>query len=197
MATKDRQKFISSIVGKVLNEEPQIKKFDWFINKHKQEHFREHFNVINNIFNTLNGDFQLNQNKKTSSLECDAYFGGNYNFMFEFDEYQHFSSFRLNTFNFYPSRLPLNYNVESWKSFCNQHSNRADKYRRNKITVDFNFQGGRTAQRAYLDCFRDLLPAQYGLNPTLRISEFEVANIYINDIASFKKIEALLKSKLK
>jgi len=64
-------------------------------------------------------------------------------------------------------------------------------------TANFNFYGGRTAQRAYLDCFRDLLPQVYKLRPTLRINEFEVKGIYTNNEESCTRIEKLLNSKLK
>ena len=33
---------------------------------------------------------------------------------------------------------------------------------------------GRAAQRAFFDTFRDWLPSLHGLNPTVRLAEFEV-----------------------
>ena len=87
MAIGDRQKLITTIVGTILNEKPQTDKtFDWFINKHTRENFKDVFGLIEKIFKTLNGDNRANQNKRTTTLDCDAYFGGSYNFIFEFDE---------------------------------------------------------------------------------------------------------------
>ena len=197
MRVGEKQKLITDIVGNVLNVQPQTdKKFDWFINKHTRAHFKEKFNVIDKIFRTLNGDLNANQTKRTVSLKCDAYFGGKFNFIFEFDEFQHFSSARLKTFVLYPTTLSANYNIEQWKQLCKNHKDKADKYRKLKATSDFNFDRGRTAQRAYLDCFRDLLPQLHGLQPTLRINEFEVSGIYENNKDVCNRIEQLLKTKL-
>ncbi len=197
MAVGDKQRLITEILGIVLNQVPQTDiKFDWFINKHKKDFFLSQYNIIDNIFTTLNGDFEANQNKKTTNLNCDAYFGGQYNFIFEFDEYQHFSSARLKTLEKYPTDLKLNFSVNQWKEYCANNQAKADKYRKSKTTSDFNFIGGRTAQRAYLDCFRDLLPQFHGLKPTLRFNEFEVLGINSNNLDSCKKIENLVKLKL-
>lgn len=197
MAVGDKQKLITEIVSSVLNEQAQTsKKFDWFINKHSKENFGKHFSTIDKIFKSLNGDINANQTKRNVALDCDAYFGGQYNFIFEFDELQHFSSSRLKTIENYPTGLKVNFDLVNWKKLCQTHKDKADNYRKTKTTTDFNFVGGRTAQRAYLDCFRDLLPEIQGLNPTLRINEFEVVGITRNDKEACNKIEQLLKTKL-
>jgi len=197
MAVGDKQKLITEIVSKILNEPAQTsKKFDWFINKHSRENFGKHFSTIDKIFKSLNGDLNANQTKRSVSLDCDAYFGGQFNFIFEFDELQHFSSARLKTIENYPTDLKLNFDLLAWKKFCQTHKDKADNYRRTKTTTDFNFAGGRTAQRAYLDCFRDLQAEIQGLNPTLRINEFEVIGISKIDKEAINKIEQLLKTKL-
>ncbi len=197
MAVGDKQKLITELVSKVLNEQAQIgKKFDWFINKHAKENFGKHYSTIDKIFKSLNGDITANQTKRSVALDCDAYFGGKHNFIFEFDEFQHFSSSRLKTIENYPTGLKVNFDLANWKKLCQAHKDKADNYRKTKTTTDFNFVGGRTAQRAYLDCFRDLLPEIQGLNPTLRINEFEVVGISKVDKEACNKIEQLLKSKL-
>jgi hypothetical protein len=197
MAVGGRQKLITDIVGTVLNQRQVDKQFDWFINKHTKECFGEHFSVIDKIFKILNGDINKNQSKRTISLDCDAFFGGQYNFIFEFDEFQHFSSARLKALELYPTGLTLNFSIEQWMQVCKNTKEKADKYRKSKKTTDFDFDGGRIAQRAYLDCFRDLLPQQHELNPTLRINEFEVSGIYANNKDACNRIEQLLKFKLK
>jgi len=198
MATGDKQRLITSIVAEVLNEEARTDiTFDWFINKHDKEYFGKHFTTIDKIFSSLGGDKQANQTKRTTKLKCDAYFGGQNNFIFEFDEYQHFSSARLKTLEFYPTELELYFDIDKWKKYCNIYKDKADKYRKNKTASGFEFEGGRTAQRAYLDCFRDLLPEINGLRPTVRISEFEVASIFENNKEAYNKVEKLLKSKIR
>jgi len=198
MPVGDRQKLITEIVGSVLGQKPQLdKSFEWFINKHTSDHFEKWHSTIDTAFRNLNGDLVANQSKRTQCLECDAYFGGQSNFIFEFDEHQHFSSARLKTLELYPTELKVNFSIDEWKSQCRLYKEKADKYRKSKTTTDFNFQGGRTAQRAYLDCFRDLLPQQHNLRPTLRINEFEVDGIYVNNKESCTRIEKLLNSKIK
>lgn len=189
-----KQKLITQLVSQVLGEEFKIQKFSWFVNQHDKIQFQDSYPVIEKIFKSLGG---VACNKRSVTLQSDAYFGGKFNFLFEFDEFQHFSSARLKTFGFYPETLKLNYSVSDWRKWCLQYSAKADKYRYAKVTGDFNFEGGRTHQRAYLDCFRDLLPQHNGLNPTLRISEFEVINIDGVSTSSLKSIEKLLNKKLK
>lgn len=82
--------------------------------------------------------------------------------------------------------------MEYYKCLCFKHRKKADKYRKNKTTKDFPFATGRTAQRAYLDSFKDILPNLHGLKPTIRISEFEVQSITANDNESRKIIERIL-----
>jgi hypothetical protein len=161
-----------------------------------KENFGKHFSTIDKIFKSLNGDITANQTKRSVALDCDAYFGGQYDFIFEFDELQHFSSSRLKTIENYTAGLKVNFDLTNWKRLCQTHKDKADNYRKTKTTTDFNFVGGRTAQRAYLDCFRDLLPEIQGLNPTLRINEFEVVGISRVDKEACNKIEQLLKTKL-
>jgi hypothetical protein len=197
MALGDRQRFITEILEKALNQKAETDcKFDWFINSHTEIHFKKYSKDIQQIFIALEGNLLANQNKRNSFLRCDAYFGGKYNFIFEFDEVQHFSLARLVSLNCYPKNLKLNFSLLDWKKYCLMYRQKADGYRKSKPTRDFNFIGGRTAQRAYLDCFRDFLPCQNGLNPTLRINEFEVADITINNKESQRKIKRLVDKKL-
>ena len=195
MAVRDKQRLIIDIVGDVLGiKAEENKSFDWLKNQHSKECFFDYYRNIDDIFTHLKGTFEA---KRSIKLQCDAYFGGIYNFICEFDEMQHFSTARQHTFSFYPQDIQLNYSLESWLSLCKTQAKNADGYRKNKTTSDFNFIGGRTNQRAYFDCFRDFLPGMHGLNPTLRICEFEVGNIFENNAGSRKIIEHLLKNKLR
>lgn len=194
MALGDKQNLITEIVGIVLNEKPQKIKFDWFINQHQKEHFKELHELISEIFIDLDGKIS---SKRIVKLQSDSYFGGRYNLLFEFDERQHFSTARAKSLNKYPYQLKLNYSVQDWIKYCSLYSDKADKDFYHKTSRDFNFQGGRTCQRAYLDCFRDFLPCHNGLNPTLRICEFEVQEIAQIDKDSIDKVAILLDSKLK
>jgi hypothetical protein len=197
VAIGDRQRLITELVSLVLNEKGRTDiSFDWLINKHTKECFGANYECIDRIFNSLKGDRNASHAKRTMRLDCDAFFGGKYNFLFEFDEFQHFSSARLKTFEDYPTDIKLNYSIDRWKKQCEISKEKADNYRKGKATADFNFHGGRTAQRAYLDCFRDILPEMHGLQPTIRISEFEVSDIFSKNHDSCKRIEKLLYEKM-
>lgn len=195
MALKDRQRLITALVSHILQTKAVTDiKFPWFINQHNELIFNHFFTLIDSIFNELKGTIS---NKKLIYLQCDAYYGNSFNFMFEFDEFQHFSTPRMRALSQYPTDLKLNFSTDEWKHYCNLYLHKADKYRFNKTTKDFNFQGGRICQRAYLDCFRDFLPQQNGLNPTLRICEFEVKDVDGFNAKSTWIIDKLLNQKLK
>ena len=56
MPVGGRQKLITDIVATVLRERAQTDiSFNWFINKHTQEHFGKHFTTIDKIFASLFG----------------------------------------------------------------------------------------------------------------------------------------------
>jgi len=192
----DQEILIKAILEVVLGQKALLSYFDWLDNKHLPNKFKEHSVWIDNIFFELQGDKLGNEQKRRKLLRPDAYFGGTYNFIFEFDEVQHFSTLRFQTLDKYQSYFPLSFSLEDWKSYCKQNSLKADRSFAHGRPRDFNFKGGRMAQRAYFDCCRDILPPLYGLNPTLRICEFEVADVHINNNEACKKIEQLLKQKL-
>lgn len=194
MAVGERQKLIVNIVSEVLECEPTINiRFDWFINKYKPENFKQYYTYIDNIFTSLGGERSKNQSKRLQYLKCDAYFDKPYNFMFEFDEFQHFSSHKFKALSLYPQAIELGFDLDRYKQYCLNHMDRADKYRKNKQAVDFPFVSGRTAQRAYLDAFRDILPTMHDLKKTIRISEFEVVNVHEKNAEGKRIVKNILK----
>jgi hypothetical protein len=163
-------------------------------NRHTKEHFGDYFSLADKIYSTLGGERR--SLKRMQRLRCDAYFGGNHNFILEFDEIQHFSSDRARTLQMFPGDLHLGFDKAHYLALCNQHWERADAYRRAKQTADFRFVGGRTAQRAYFDAFRDILPMLHGLRPTVRISEFEVSGIATDTPEARRVLRELIVSKV-
>ena len=76
--------------------------------------------------------------------------------------------------------IRLDFDLERYRELCRVNASVALKkgaggYRRS--TQEFPFPGGRHAQRALFDAMRDLLPVKHGLNPTIRISEFDVPRL--------------------
>ena len=150
------------------------RKFNWLTNKiipSEEELWR--------IFSILGGEAEAMQSKGSRRLTPDGYLP-KFNCIIEFDELQHFTEFRLQTLLHYPADMYLGFDIESYRSWCDEYSIKALKkgpsgYR--KPRPEFPFEGGRAAQRALFDTFRDLLPSRHGLNPTIRISEFQLPSL--------------------
>lgn len=188
MAVGDKQRLIIQVLQEVLSEPAETNiSFGWLKNKHLVEDFGDYFETINKIFLNLGGSSEGMQSKGARVLKPDCYFGSKYNFIFEFDELQHFTSYKKIVLQNYPKTLSYGFDVDLYVKYCDQYSREAIKkgptgYRKPK--EEFPFENGRAAQRAFFDAFRDILPTLHGLNPTIRISEFEVKNIFsVNDNA--------------
>lgn len=83
--------------------------------------------------------------------------------LIEVDEDQHFTSDRLRTFRNYPAEVPVAYDVEAYQDLIRRWADAGDRYRSKKTATDFAFEGGRRAQRAYFDAFRDLVAPSFGV----------------------------------
>ena len=159
--------------------------FEWLRNKPCHEHFGDYYDILMELYDKFGGDWEGTSAKTDGFLTPDAYFPKPYHFIFEFDELQHFTRFREQTFRFYPANIPLAYVPEKYLKFCQQYHTDAlakgpDRFRRS--TADFPYVNGRAAQRAFFDTFRDWLPPRHGLNPTVRLAEFEVTSILSGEL---------------
>jgi len=172
---------IITIVEDVLGAPAERRtRFDWLVNKPQPTHFKETYPAIMRLFDEMGGDRSGLLTKTEGPLTPDAYFPEPYHCLFEFDELQHFTSFRAQTLRGYPAHIPLGFDLRLYLQFCAEKLTVAlqkggDSFRRK--TADFPFVNGRGAQRAFFDTFRDWLPPLHGLRPTVRIAEFEVAEI--------------------
>ena len=159
--------------------------FEWLRNKPCHEHFGDYYDILMELYDKFGGDWEGTSAKTDGFLTPDAYFPKPYHFIFEFDELQHFTRFREQTFRFYHEDMPLAYVPEKYLKFCQQYHAEAlakgpDRFRRR--TADFPYVNGRAAQRAFFDTFRDWLPPRHGLNPTVRLAEFEVTSILSGEL---------------
>jgi hypothetical protein len=176
--------------------------FDWLRNKPRREDFGEHYDAVIALYTALEGDWEGTTAKADGYLIPDAYFPEPYHFIFEFDELQHFTEYRERTFPFYPADIETGYAPETYRQFCQQYHTAAlakgpSRFRRR--TADFPYTNGRAAQRAFFDTFRDWLPPLHGLNPTLRLAEFEVVPILngeLTDTAAKAYMQRLLHQRL-
>ena len=192
-------KLVEEVIGIRAERRAQ---FDWLRNKPRREDFGKHYDAVMTLYTALEGDWEGTTAKADGYLIPDAYFPEPYHFIFEFDELQHFTQFRERTFQHYPAAIEIAYAPQKYRQFCQQHHAAAlakgpARFRRN--TADFPYTNGRAAQRAFFDTFRDWLPPLHGLNPTLRLAEFEVApllNGQLTNIAARDYMQRLLHQRL-
>jgi hypothetical protein len=187
------------LVSRILGCKPKKESFSWLINVPLRENFGKYFDGINKIYSSLGGDNKvLDEIRLTSicrKLTPDAFFPYPYEFIFEFDELQHFTQYKLIALHNYPNDLVYGFNRESYIKYCNKYAENAIRkgaggYRR--PTKEFPFNNGRAAQRAFFDAFRDIQPTLYGLKPTVRISEFDVSEQFTE-----KEVERVLMERFK
>ena len=194
---------IIAIIEQVLGMPAERRaQFEWLRNKPQPEHFADAYADIRALYAELEGDWEGTTAKTDGYLIPDAYFPEPYHFIFEFDELQHFTRYRERTLRFYPPEMPLAYEVETYRQFCRRHHTEAlakGPARFRRATADFPYANGRAAQRAFFDTFRDWLPPLHGLNPTVRLAEFEVRPILNGELtadAAKEYMEQILRKKL-
>lgn len=189
----ERENIFLSLVRE-LGIEVVCRKFDWLTNRITPSE-----ESLWPIFIALGGDPEGMQGKHRRRLPPPDGYLPNYKCIIEFDELQHFTAFRARTFEHYPADARLGFDVDAYRSLCNQHATDALNkgaagYRKPK--PEFPFDGGRAAQRALFDACRDLLPVRHGLEPTVRISEFELPSLRRGRNAVKEEVRAALAVRL-
>jgi hypothetical protein len=113
----------------------------------------------------------------------------------EIDESQHFNRYRGDTLLLYPKELRLAFDRRIWiaRSKAPPRQN-SGNWARPKPPL-FPDVGGRHLQRAFRDALADILPLDYGFQPTLRIADFEVKS-WIGTASAHKQMEDLLHRKM-
>ncbi|MFD5921095.1 hypothetical protein ACFVYP_33845 [Kitasatospora sp. NPDC058201] len=96
----------------------------------------------------------------------------------EVDEKQHFTSARALTLEHYPSTVELGFDAARWPARSRDLTGRepGGGYAEPRPPL-FPGDGGRHRQRAFRDAPADLLPAEHGWLPTVRISDTEVGSV--------------------
>ena len=188
---KKQNKFFQIV--RELGIDVENRKFEWLTNQVTPSE-----RGLWQMFIDFKGNPKGMQGKRCCKLNPDGYLP-EYNCIIEFDEVQHFTEYRLRTLMHYPSYFRFGFDIDAYRVWCIQHSERALKkgqsgYRKPK--PEFPFQGGRAAQRALFDACRDLLPPRYGLNPTIRISEFQLHSLLSDQDIAMTEIQAILERRL-
>lgn len=124
-------------------------------------------NPLNSIFLSLGGQAAEQAAKRTTALPGD-FIHLETETIIEIDEVQHFTSFRLKSFEFYAPDSPLGFEPDEYRDLCRRFAPKADTYRQSKAAAAFG-PGGRQRQRAYYDALRDLAVPAMGLPPLIRV----------------------------
>jgi hypothetical protein len=91
----------------------------------------------------------------------------------EFDETQHFNDYRAQTIRRYPRSVSVAFDRGAWLRACDAKRRlEGQGFGRPKPPL-FPHEDGRHRQRAFRDALADILPADHGWLPTLRIADFE------------------------
>lgn len=124
--------------------------------------------TLDEIFLALGGNIAEQTAKRMTALPGD-FIHVETGTIIEVDEVQHFTSFRLKSFEYYAPDSPLGFEIEEYREHCRRFRAAADKYRQTKIAAAFG-PGGRQRQRAYYDALRDLVVPLMGLPPVIRVA---------------------------
>ncbi|MHA7223092.1 DUF7255 family protein [Arthrobacter sp. RHLT1-20] len=122
---------------------------------------------LHEIFLSLGGQATEQAAKRTTALPGD-FIHVETGTIIEIDELQHFTSFRLKSFDYYPGGYPLDFEATEYQELCRRFAPKADKYRQAKTAAAFG-PGGRQRQRAYYDALRDLATPAMGHPPIIRV----------------------------
>jgi hypothetical protein len=112
----------------------------------------------------------------------------------EVDESQHFNCYRATTLRFYPRDVKIAFNRNVWIERSETKKKLEGGGFGKPRPPLFPGDGGRHRQRAFRDALADIIPQQYGFEPTLRIAYFEV-NGWLNADDASGRMERLLKDR--
>jgi hypothetical protein len=87
----------------------------------------------------------------------------------EIDEVQHFTAARKLTLGRYPTRVPFGFSLDDYRTLIETWKAKAHSVFTARSSADFDFVGGRHAQRAYYDAVKDLLAPTFTGLAVLRL----------------------------
>ena len=195
--TKNKLYNIAIFIADLLYKEYKIKsefifeyKPNWLVTIPSNETV-DKYKEIENLYSELVDNRQklteiiaqtsLTNNSNKQSF--DIWFKEPYNFAIEFDESQHFNQFRSHTLSYYRN-LKIGFSLELYKNLNKNTFIKPSSSGFTKLKsidplfpelLDGKSQDNRIRQRAFRDFLKDLLPIQYGFNPTIRIP-YQVTN---------------------
>jgi hypothetical protein len=125
--------------------------------------------TLEELHRSLGGDRQALARKNAAPLRPDLIIPTTGQIV-EVDEVQHFTSARQSSLRWYSPTFVLGFSVTDYRSLIDSWRARADAVFTRLWSPDFDFAGGRRAQRAYADALLDLLTPVFTGLPLLRLA---------------------------
>ena len=125
--------------------------------------------LLDDLHESLGGDRHALAHKPRRLLSGDlvvAHSGQ----IIELDEVQHFTAARLDSLEWYPGRGTFGFSIDHYRRLIDTWWDKAHTMFTRQWAADFDFGGGRRAQRAYLDTLKDLLAPVFTGAPVLRVA---------------------------
>jgi hypothetical protein len=193
--TNDGRKLLplAKMIADLLKEKfgiAAIYKFEvrknWLPNTPTHSQFEERWKDIETVYYhlvdrkwTLESKLKEFKADVNSNQKIDVWYAEPYQFIFEFDETQHFNQFRLATLDHYPHCSKHSFDFEQYRLLSTQKVVKPGTSGFQKLHSfdplfpemhDGEKQDNRDRQRAFRDFLKDITPNIVGLNPTIRLS---------------------------
>lgn len=124
--------------------------------------------VLDEVHRALGGDRYALSHKQIGAPRTDLVIASTGQIV-EVDEVQHFTGARWAALQRYTSGTALGFSVTDYRSLIDSWRARAEAVFTRLWSPDFDFAGGRRAQRAYSDALIDLLAPVFTGSPVLRL----------------------------
>jgi hypothetical protein len=125
--------------------------------------------VLGAIFARLGGDVSVLAAARENLLLTAGLVHEPTGTLIEVDDAAHFTSFRLQALDLYPSGTALGFDIDEQRELCRAWSSRSDALARGLPAKGFGF-GGVQRERAYRDALFDLATPAMGHPPLVRIA---------------------------
>lgn len=125
--------------------------------------------LLSTLHEKLGGDAGALAAKRSGSIQSDLVAVATGQFI-EVDEVQHFTTARKVALDHYPDAVSLGFSLDEYRLLVVRHRSEGDRAFAHKRAADFDFAGGRQAQRAYNDALRDLLASTFTGHPVIRVA---------------------------
>lgn len=125
--------------------------------------------ALDELHSSLGGDRRALARKQTGSIHPDLIVAATGQLV-EVDEVEHFTMARLATLSGYSSKIPFGFSIDDYKELIDTWKSKANAVFTQRWSPDFDFVGGRRAQRAYYDALKDWLAPTFTGYPVLRLA---------------------------